>query len=434
MSNPQATVGILSMRLGARDGVSVEARKWESVYRDLGYEVHLIAGHMPSSKTSSTVIPLLAFLHPEIVSLAERAFDRELTTKQAQGLRQRIDDLAVQIERCLHEVITERGISILSIENALAIPLNLPLGLALHRLIAESRIPSIAHHHDLYWERERFRQSNIEQLLRDSFPPAIHWLAHVTINRIAQKELKLRKGIEARWIPNSFDFSAIQSVDEYNRDLRESLGLQPEQLLFLQPSRIVQRKRIERAVELLDRLRRDHGLDCVLVICGPVDNREDAYAKFVFQEAVERQVPLVHAADRIDLDRLVTDGQKIYSVADAYVNADAITFPSDLEGFGNPVVEAAMYRKPLFVNRYPVFADIMSLVEGAFEFVAVDNVVTDNAVRAMHRLLTDKEHRREVVECNFRVAKAHFSLETLRERLTKALQDLSVPIPLPESS
>jgi len=420
------------MRLGARDGVSVEARKWEKGYRDLGYGVHLVAGDIPCSESSSTVIPLLAFLHPEIVSLAERAFDRELTTEQAQGLRQQIDDLAVQIERCLHEVITQRGISILSIENALAIPLNLPLGLALHRLIANIRIPSIARHHDLYWQRERFRKSNIEQLLRDSFPPAIDWLAHVTINRVAQRELKLRKGIEAHWFPNSFDFSAIQGVDEYNRDLRESLGLQSGQLLFLQPTRIVQRKGIQRAIELLARLREGYGLYGVLVISGPVDNREEAYAQSIFQEAAKREVPLIHAAHRIDLDRHTVDGQKIYSIADAYVHADMITFPSDLEGFGNPVVEAAMYRRPLFVNCYPVLTDIMELVEEAFDFVVINDEVTDEAIQEVHKLLAVREVRREVTDRNFKVAKAHFSYESLRERLSRTIQDLSVTIPLTE--
>jgi glycosyltransferase involved in cell wall biosynthesis len=421
------------MRLGARDGVSVEARKWEKAYRDLGYEVRLIAGDMPSHETSSTVIPLLSFLHPEIVSLAEKAFDHKPGAKQTQELKQEIEDFAAQIERTLHEVITERGISILSIENALAIPLNLPLGLALHRIIADTRIPSIARHHDLYWERERFQESNVEQLLQDSFPPAIDWLAHITINRVAQKELKLRRGIEASWFPNSFDFSAIQGIDDYNRDFRESLGVQSQQPLFLQPTRIVHRKGIQRAIELLVRLREDYDLDGVLVIAGPVDNREEAYAKFIFQEAASRQVPLIRAADTIGLDRHTIDGQKIYSIADAYTHADMITFPSDLEGFGNPVVEAAMYRKPLFVNRYPVLADIMSLVEEAFDFVVTDDEVTDETVQAVHKLLTDAELKREVTERNFQTAKAHFSLGNLRERLSKILQDLSMTTSLTES-
>lgn len=51
MHSRRTTVGILSMRCGARDGVSVEASKLEKVGRDLGYNVRLIAGEMPSGDT-----------------------------------------------------------------------------------------------------------------------------------------------------------------------------------------------------------------------------------------------------------------------------------------------------------------------------------------------------------------------------------------------
>jgi hypothetical protein len=34
--------------------------------------------------------------------------------------------------------------------------LNIPLGLALTELIAETDIPVIGHHHDFFWERKRF--------------------------------------------------------------------------------------------------------------------------------------------------------------------------------------------------------------------------------------------------------------------------------------
>ena len=106
-----------------------------------------------------------------------------------------------------------------------------------------------------------------------------------------------------------------------------------------------------------------------------------------------------------------------------------ITFPSDLEGFGNPVVEAAMYRKPLFVNRYPVLADIMGLVGEAFDFVVINDEVSDEATQAVHKLLTDTKLRTRVTQHNFQIAKARFSYERLRDRLAKMLQDLSVITP-----
>ena len=59
---------------------------------------------------------------------------------------------------------------ILVVQNALAIPVNIPLGLALTEFIIESGIPTIAHHHDFYWERQRFHSFAAMDYLKAAFP------------------------------------------------------------------------------------------------------------------------------------------------------------------------------------------------------------------------------------------------------------------------
>jgi len=56
----------------------------------------------------------------------------------------------------LQEFIEQFKIDLLVVENALTIPMHIPLGVALTEYIAETLIPTIAHHHDFYWERTRF--------------------------------------------------------------------------------------------------------------------------------------------------------------------------------------------------------------------------------------------------------------------------------------
>jgi len=45
------------------------------------------------------------------------------------------------------------------------------------------------------------------------------------------------------------------AMDEYARDLREQIGLTPDDILILQPTRLVSRKGVEHAIELVRRLK-----------------------------------------------------------------------------------------------------------------------------------------------------------------------------------
>ena len=75
----------------------------------------------------------------------------------------------------LYNFINQLHIDLLIVENALAIPLNIPLGLALAETIAETEIPTIAHHHDFCWERDRFSVNAVSDYLRMAFPPNISY-------------------------------------------------------------------------------------------------------------------------------------------------------------------------------------------------------------------------------------------------------------------
>jgi len=88
------------------------------------------------------------------------------------------------------------------------------------------------------------------------FPPNLPSVRHLTINSLAQRALRERKGIEAVLFPNIFDFAtAAPGISDFNADLRQTLGLGDDQLFILQPTRVVPRKGIELAIELVRRLR-----------------------------------------------------------------------------------------------------------------------------------------------------------------------------------
>ena len=92
------------------------------------------------------------------------------------------------------------------VQNALAIPMHVPLGLALARVIEETGIPTIGHHHDFFWERQRFRLNCLPELLRQTFPPDLPSIRHVAINSLAQRDLKFFRDLDAMVVPNVFDY------------------------------------------------------------------------------------------------------------------------------------------------------------------------------------------------------------------------------------
>jgi hypothetical protein len=70
----------------------------------------------------------------------------------------------------IEKFINQFDIDILVPQNALTIPMNIALGIAIGDVIRRHRIKTIAHHHDFYWERERFIPNDIQDVLNEAFP------------------------------------------------------------------------------------------------------------------------------------------------------------------------------------------------------------------------------------------------------------------------
>ena len=113
-------------------------------------------------------------------------------------------------------------------------------------------MPAIAHHHDFYWERARFSVAD-SGLSGQAFPPSLPHLHHVGINQAALEQLALRKGVPSL-MPNVFDFDNPPETHDPYTDIRDEIGIGPDDVLILQPTRIVPRKEIEHAIKLVSML------------------------------------------------------------------------------------------------------------------------------------------------------------------------------------
>jgi glycosyltransferase involved in cell wall biosynthesis len=411
-------VGFVSTRLAGTDGVSLETAKLATVLRRMGHQVFYCAGELDSEGPPGLLVPEMHFAHPQ----ARRVHDESFAPPAPADLRERIARQSEELKDALATFVARFSIDVLFPQNALAIPMHIPLGVALTEFIAATEIPTVAHHHDFYWERKRFVLTAVPDILERCFPPDLPSIRHLVISSLAQESLLRRRGISACVLPNVFDFETPPPTpDSFSADLRQEMGLGPDDRLILQPTRVVPRKGIELAIELLRRLEDSR---CKLLITHPAGDEGMEYLHSLQNLAEQASVDLRYAADRFDDARRVTpSGSKTYNLWDAYLHADFVTYPSLVEGFGNALLETVYFHLPALVNRYSVYiADIAPL---GFDFVEIGGEVSDGAVARVRRLLDDAECRQKMVEHNFSLGREHFSYAVLEARLRDVLGNLS---------
>jgi glycosyltransferase involved in cell wall biosynthesis len=418
-------MGFVSTRFAGTDGVSLETAKWAAVLEAMGHSCYYFSGLSNLPAEQSRVVPEAFWDHPQVAEVQRVSFT---AAQRPPAISQLIRELQERLKGQLYAFVNDFAIDLLIVENALAIPMHLPLGAALTEFIAETGIPTIGHHHDFFWERKRFLSGCVWDYLNMCFPPQLPAIRHVVINSSGAHQLSLRAGISSLLIPNVMEFEAPpRPPDEYVATLRADLGLAPDERLILQPTRIVQRKGIEHAIELAHRLGR-LGLKSRLVISHAGGDEGDAYVQRVRGYAELLEVPLALVGDRIAPERgLTADGRKIYTLDDIYAQADLVTYPSTVEGFGNAFLEAIYFRRPLLVNSYSIFA--YDIKPKGFQVIEFDGFITDETVRRARDLLERPALAHEMVEQNYELGKRHYSYGVLQHSLEQLIVGLFGVVP-----
>lgn len=417
-------VGIVIGRIGGIDGVALETEKWTAVLRRLGHEVHILTGELEADLSGVTVLPELAFSHPATVKEQDDAFF--VQDADERELMERLHHDAAHIERHVLRWLDAFDIDLLITQNSTTLPCHLTMGMALKRVIERTGIPTIAHDHDFHWERgDRYasRYAGVRAVIDESFPPDLPNLVHVVINSHCQESLRRERDMRATVIPNVMDFDAgFGRRDQFNRDLPADLGHGTDDILLFQVTRIVRRKGIETAIELVERL--DDPRIKLIVTGTATDDYNGGYLRELRERAARLPRPeqVQFAGHRFRNVRVAANGSApLYSLSDGYAHAHACTYFSRYEGFGNAFVEALAARVPIFVNNYePVYwPDIGSK---GFKTVQIeDNHLTDDAVEQIREILTDDERRAEIAEFNYELGRQHFSYEVLADLLRPLL-------------
>jgi hypothetical protein len=342
-----------SFRLGGTDGVSVEAAKWEWALHELGFTTRRVAGELVDG------------LRPDDAWLPFLAID------PVEGARREPDALAAAIA----------GSDLVVVENLCSLPLNETAAETTAEVLDRHDGRVLFHHHDLPWER-----SHLAHL--DAFPPRRPNSLHVTINEGASRALATR-GIDSVTIRNAFD---LDPAPGDRAPTRASLGFSDDETVVVQPTRAIPRKEVARGLRFTEEVAGMLGTPVTFWLTGPA---EDGFGPELERVLAAAKVPVARG--------------RAPRRADMYAASDAVVFPSSWEGFGNPVVESVVARRPIAVATYPVLEELLDL---GFHLFSVDE--PEALVSYLRAPDLDQ------LEANRSVAQRNFDLRDLPGRIADA--------------
>lgn len=312
--------------------------------RQAGYDVRLLAG-----RGDAEIIEELDSRHPEVERVT-----RALAAGQQLGI---FDDLRSRICHRLQTTLADRDLVI--VHNVLTMPFNLPLAAAL----LELRRPLVAWTHDLAWTMEQYaayRKEKWPYLLLGRPQPDV---TYVVISRQRQAQVAAAFGLSSQQVPvvpNAIDPLDFAELGQNARRLLQRAGALEASPLVLVPIRVTPRKRLELAIGAAAELSpRMPGLR--VVVTGPLGPHNPDNRRYADQ--------LLQQRSRLGLERVVqflfeqagSDGVhpvRNTDVAELYRISDVVLLPSDAEGFGLPVLEAALARVPLVCADLPVLREV----------------------------------------------------------------------------
>ncbi|MGQ0603849.1 MAG: glycosyltransferase [Anaerolineales bacterium] len=342
---------------------------------DDGHTVRIIAarGAQTDERVRFIALPLADSQHPRLIALK-----REL---DAGRVPPEFGETVAQIETELHAALSKSDIVIA--HNVCSLNKNLALTAALHTLSQRPGAPRfILWHHDLAWTTPRYRPELHAgypwDLLRSAWPN----VTQVAISELRRRELAELMGIPMKSIhvvPNGIELAHFHKLEPQTQTLVAQMQLSQAAPILLLPVRITPRKNIELALRVLaaltprpplpggegerQRLPTPIGRGAgggggpALIVTGPIGpHNANNHHYFAQLKALRAELQLEDAAHFL---AELSDGYLPDAViADFYRLADALFLPSREEGFGLPVLEAALSRMPVFCADLPPLRDL----------------------------------------------------------------------------
>ena len=128
-----SNIGFVSTRFSGTDGVSLESAKWAQILWDHQHTSHWYAGKLDREPGFSMMVPEAYFYDTTNVWINEHAFG---TRRRTPSLTAKILEMADYLKQTIYDFVDKFAIDIMVVENALCLPMHIPLGVALTHFIA----------------------------------------------------------------------------------------------------------------------------------------------------------------------------------------------------------------------------------------------------------------------------------------------------------
>jgi hypothetical protein len=411
-------IGFITAYINDTDQVSRESAVWRDVLTEMGHECFYFTGGSIQPEERTVIVPEVDWRHPDIELINH---DLESLVRRSSKTSGMIQALRFHIKQHLYQFIQTFDINILIVENVLSLPLNIPLGLALTEVIAETGIVTLARHHDFSWEQPRYLCSPAEDYIRSSFPPKLPSIEHIVATNFHAQELADRNGVRAQTIPYVRNFK--QPHDEQpltTEECLKGLDITSNHLLVLSTSPLVPSSRIEMTLALIARMQ----APADLIISGQTDLARHSYLRHLQETADLLDIDVHLIGDR--LQPTEGDGEGIRpTLAQCYQVATFAATLGTTQSTLAETIDAIYHHCPIVSATHNITQ--WELQEKGFQLLWLDSHPERVAVELLAETYNDPKKREEMVEHNVSLGKQHFSLDVLHYKFAELLREDLTP-------
>ncbi|MFW5847015.1 MAG: glycosyltransferase [Nanoarchaeota archaeon] len=460
---PSLNYGMLHCRFGDSEGVSIVMRQLEGVMNKYlkipKRKIKYLVGTSGVKSWRITQKEIISERHPTNLLMI-----KNYQKGYGGGSNELIEEAILKAKKTIEKWINKNKIDVLIVHNS-SHPVNFISSLGLSRYYRDAlkkgkRTPKyVLWWHDSHFERKEYKNPprDVKNYLLEGVPSK--YVEHVLfINSLQLREAekyanmieKRNKGFKELIKKNhnvvyntadllidkytdldkKFDKEVYDFLDFFKvKESLKSKDLDINKTLFvLQPTRIVDRKRIDFALEysyaLLEELKKQNLYQGIyFFVSGHRDMKSNIVKKNLYKlnRSLQKKyntdkVILVFAEDNLPIKNLFfEDYPKIFAKL-----GGISTYFSQVEGFGNNLLEVLASGLIPVVYKYPVFKkDIQKF---NFNLIAFDKyLMSSKKIRDSVDLLKNKKKRKKWVEENLKILKKNLSHNLVAYKLKQAI-------------